>query len=104
LLQEICRVIVKEGGYRFAWVGFANHDEQKTVHPVAHAGYEEGYLEKLNLTWADTERGCGPTGMAIRTDQPAVCRDVVTDPTIAPWRDEAIKRGYTSSVALPLKT
>ncbi len=104
LLQEICRVIVKEGGYRFAWVGFAKHDEQRTVQPAAHAGYEEGYLEKLSLTWADAERGGTPTGRAIRTGQPAVCRDFRTDPTVAPWRDEAIKRGYISSITLPLLT
>ncbi|HEV2327443.1 MAG TPA: PAS domain-containing protein [Verrucomicrobiae bacterium] len=102
LLQEICRVIVKESGYRFAWVGFASDDEQKIVQPVAHAGYEEGYLEKLNLIWADTERGCGPTGSAIRTGQPAVCRDSRTDQAVVPWRNKVIKRGYISAIALPL--
>jgi PAS domain S-box-containing protein len=104
LLQEICRVIIKESGYRFAWVGFAMHDEQKTVHPAAYAGYEEGYLETLNLTWADTEGGRGPTGRAVRTGQPVVCRDFRTDPTVTPWRNKAIKRGYISAIVLPLLT
>lgn len=102
LLREVCRVIVEEGGYRLAWVGFAEHDEPKTVRPVAHAGYEQGYLEQTQITWADTERGQGPTGRAIRGGRPMVCRDARTDPTFAPWRDEAIKRGYASSLVLPL--
>ena len=102
LVQEICRILVEEGGYRLAWVGFAEQDEAKTVRPVAHAGFEEGYLEASKITWADTERGRGPTGTAIRTGQPAVCRNILEDPRFAPWREEAVRRGYASSIALPL--
>ena len=102
LLQEICQVIVKEGGYRLAWVCFAEPDEQKSVRIAAHAGHDEGYLEELNMTWADTERGRGPTGMAIRTGQPVLCSNIATNPDFAPWRDSALKRGYASSLALPL--
>ena len=102
LLHEICRLIVEVGGYRLAWVGFAEHDEQKTVPPVAQAGYEEGYLDTLNITWADTERGRGPTGTAIRTGEPVIATNILTDPDYAPWRTEATQRGYASSIALPL--
>ncbi len=102
LLHEICKIIVEAGGYRLAWVGFAEQDEQKTVRPAAQAGYEEGYLETVNITWADTERGRDPTGTAIRTGKPSVVRNILTDPNYAPWRAEAIKRGYASAIALPL--
>jgi PAS domain S-box-containing protein len=102
LLQEICRIIVEVGGYRLAWVGFAEQGETKTVRPVAQAGYEEGYLETINITWADTDEGRGPTGTAIRTGEPVVASDILTNPDFAPWRDQAVKRGYSSSVALPL--
>ncbi len=102
LLSDICRVIVETGGYRWAWIGFAEHDEQRTVRPVASAGFEEGYLEKAHVTWADNERGRGPGGTAVRTGRPVVCRDTATDATFAPWRVEAAKRGFASLVALPL--
>jgi len=102
LLHEICQLIVEVGDYRLAWVGFAEQDEMKTVRPVAQAGFEEGYLDKLGITWADTERGRGPTGIAIRTREPAFSRDILTDPGFSLWRAEAIKRGYASSIALPL--
>jgi GAF domain-containing protein len=101
-MRAICQVIVDIGGYRLAWVGFAEQDETKTVRPVAQAGYEEGYLETVNITWADTERGRGPTGTAIRTGQPSVMRDILTDPIYEPWRVDATRRGYSSSIALPL--
>ena len=103
LLSEICRVVVEDSGYRFAWVAYAEHDEPKTVRPMAHAGFEDGYLATANITWADTERGRGPTGTAIRTGKPCVVRNMLTDPNVAPWREDALKRGYASAAALPLR-
>ncbi len=102
LLQAVCRIAVEHGGYRLAWVGFAEQDEARSVRPVAQAGFEDGYLGTINITWADTERGRGPTGTAIRTGQPVLARNIPTDPAFAPWRTAAIQRGYASSIALPL--
>jgi PAS domain S-box-containing protein len=77
LLGDICKIIVEIAGYKMAWVGYAEQDKAKSIRPVAQAGFEDGYLDKLNLTWADTERGRGPTGVAIRTGEPCVSN--VTD-------------------------
>ena len=104
LLNDVCRIIVEDCGFAMVWVGYADDDAGKTVRPVAQAGFDPGYLDALNVTWADTERGRGPTGTAIRTGQPAVCRNILTDPLFAPWREEALKRGYASSLVLPLTT
>ena len=101
-LAEACRIIVEDCGHAMVWIGFAEHDEAKTIRPAASAGFEEGYLDALKLTWADTERGRGPTGMAIRTGQVTRCLDIPSDPAFLPWRQDAIKRGYASSIALPL--
>jgi PAS domain S-box-containing protein len=101
-LREVCRISVEDCGYAMVWVGFAENDEAKTVRPVASAGFEEGYLETLKITWADTERGRGPTGTAIRTGQASVCPNMLTDPDFLPWREQAIRRNYASSVVLPL--
>ncbi len=105
LLQEVCRIIVDLGGYPLVWVGFAEQDAARTVRPVAQAGFEDGYLETLDITWADTGRGRGrgPTGTAIRSGRPIIAGDILTDPEFAPWREEAIRRGYMSSIALPLR-
>ena len=102
LLNEVCRIIVEVGGYRLAWVGLAEQDAAKTVRPVAQAGLEVGYLQTLGLTWADTERGRGPTGTAIRTGCASSARNILTDPHFAPWRAEAVRRGYASSLVLPM--
>ena len=101
-LDEACRIIVEDCGYAMVWIGYAEDDEARGVRPVASAGFEEGYLETLNITWADTERGRGPTGTAIRTGRPCLCRNMLSDPTFLPWREQALARGYASSVVLPL--
>jgi signal transduction histidine kinase len=101
-MNEACRILVEDGGYRFAWVGFAELDQDKTVRPVAQKGFEDGYLETANITWADTERGRGPTGKAIRMKKPSIARNITEDPDFAPWCEAASKRGYASSIALPL--
>ncbi|MFA4878417.1 MAG: PAS domain S-box protein, partial [Methanoregula sp.] len=102
LMNEICRIAVESGGYRMAWIGFAEQDEAKTLRPVAHAGDEAGYLMSARVTWADSERGRGPGGTTIRTGQPSIVRNIPVDPAFTPWRAEALKRGYQSIIALPL--
>ena len=104
LLNRICRLVTEIGGYRLAWVGFAEHDEKKSVKPVAQAGFEDGCLEALQTTWADAERGQGPIGATIRTGQPRVVHDISANPDGAPGSAEARKRGAVSSLVLPLKT
>jgi signal transduction histidine kinase/DNA-binding NarL/FixJ family response regulator len=101
-LEKVCKIVVEDCGHTMMWIGYAEEDEGKTVRPVAHAGFEEGYLETLKITWADAKRGGGPTGMAIRTGKPVECKNMLTDPVFKPWREEAVKRGYASSLALPL--
>ncbi|MBI4835608.1 MAG: sigma 54-interacting transcriptional regulator [Planctomycetes bacterium] len=103
-MGEVCKIVVKDCGYKMVWIGFAENDEEKRVLPVAYAGFEEGYIEGLKLTWADTELGRGPTGTAIRTGKPSICANMLTDPHFKPWREEALKRGYASSIVLPLIT
>ena len=100
-LKAVCDVIVERCGYSMVWIGLTEEGEAKRIAPAAYAGFDEGYVSRLNITWEDAERGRGPTGTAVRTGKPAMC-DVLTDPAFIPWREEALKRGYRSILALPL--
>ena len=101
-IHELCNIFVQYGGFRLAWMGYAIEDAKKTVQPMAHCGFEDNYLQTLDIVWSENEHGHGPTGTAIRTAKPVVCRNIQTDPKFELWRSEAIKRGYASSMALPL--
>jgi two-component system, cell cycle sensor histidine kinase and response regulator CckA len=104
LVDDICRIICDEAGYRLAWVGYAENDDAKTIRPVAWAGFDRGYVTGAKLTWADdTERGQGPAGTVIRSGETVYVQDFATDPRMAPWRERALQAGYRSGLALPLK-
>ncbi|MFC1843383.1 HD domain-containing phosphohydrolase [Thermodesulfobacteriota bacterium] len=102
LIQEVCRIIVEVGGYEMAWVGFAEQDIEKSVRPVAWMGNNNGFLETVKISWDDCDHGRGPTGTAIRTAEPVVNENTCENPNITIWREELLKRGFNSSVALPL--
>ena len=99
----MCRVAVEIGGYRLAWIGFVHHDEAKTVRPVAWAGEHPEFVEAANITWAETARGRGPTGTAVRTGEVQVNQNAAINPAMAPWSAEMLKYDLKSSIALPLK-
>jgi HD-GYP domain-containing protein (c-di-GMP phosphodiesterase class II) len=103
LLNDMCHVGVEVGGYRLVWIGFAERDEAKTVRPVAWAGEHPEFVQTANITWANTERGRGPTGTAIRTGEAQINQNVETNPVMAPWRAEMLRNGFKASTALPLK-
>jgi PAS domain S-box-containing protein/putative nucleotidyltransferase with HDIG domain len=102
LLQDMCRTVVEIGGFKAAWIGFAQQDREKSVRPVAWAGATENYVGQLDINWDDTERGRGPVGRCIRTAAPQVIHDIEADPLMAPWHTLTEEHGYLSSLTLPL--
>lgn len=105
LLDEICRIIVGEAAYRMVWVGYVEHDEARSIRPVSWAGFDSGYIADAALTWTkDLPHGQGPSGLAVRSGDIIYVRDVATDPRMAPWRDQALQRGYRSCIAVPLRS
>ncbi len=103
MLEDMCRIVVELGGHHLAWIGYAEHDETKSVRPVARAGRFAGSVEAARISWADSERGRGPTGTAIRTGQAGYVSDTLADPAFAPWRERALQYGFKSMLALPLR-
>ncbi|TAJ55667.1 MAG: PAS domain S-box protein [Nevskiaceae bacterium] len=104
LLGDMCEVIVEKAGYIMAWVGLVENDEGKRVRPLAQAGDTSGYLDNLDVRWGDDAGGQGPTGRAVRSGAPQVVRDIQHDPQYAQWRERALRAGYASSLALPMKS
>lgn len=101
LLREYCRIVVEIGGYRMAWVGLADNGPEKRVIPMAHFGHEDGYLSIVRITWDTSQSGQGPTGRSIRHREIVVAEDYSTYPGLTPFRPEASRRGYASSIAVP---
>ena len=45
VLSDTCRALVDSGGYKLAWIGYVEHDEAKSVRPVAWANGSPDYVE-----------------------------------------------------------
>src|SRR2546427_5527683 len=104
LLQSVCEILVAGGELRLAWIGYCEHDAEKTVRPVARAGHGLDYLERVKISWGEAETGQGPAGIAVRTGKASWVDDIRTDPRCSPWRVAALARGYASCIAVPLIT
>lgn len=100
LLGQMCDVLVGGGGYRAAWIGYAENDAPKTVRMMAQTGFGAGERESAAITWADDARH--PAAAAIRRSQTQIVRDAAIDPAYDPWRSEAVKYDYKSLAAFPL--
>ena len=103
LLRDYCRVMVETGGYRMAWVGFAENGAGKHIVPVASFGRNEDYLETIDIRWDDSTRGNGPTGRCIKSGKIEVSEEILNDPNMASWRENALRHGFRSSIALPFR-
>ncbi|HXU92442.1 MAG TPA: HD domain-containing phosphohydrolase [Gallionella sp.] len=102
LLNDMCRVIIEQGGYLLAWVGYAQADEAKSLEPVAQYAVRPGYLDEVVISWGENPAGSGPAGTSVRSRQTQIIRHIATDPSMAQWRDKALDYGYQSIIALPL--
>ena len=101
LLDEICSVVTETGRHAMAWVGLAERGPGRRLVPVAHAGAESGYLSSFSLVWTGAH-DC-PFGAAILREEPVLVPDLEAHPADAPWRTEALRRGFASCLTLPLR-
>jgi len=99
LYKTVCENIVRLYNVKMVWLGVVREGDF-TVHPVASAGFEDGYLATIRITCDDTPMGRGPIGTAVKTRQPVLFRS--GEPDFEPWQDEFKRRGYEAVLAVPL--
>lgn len=103
LLSEASRIAIEYGEFRMAWIGQADH-EKMTVIPIVFDGEERGYLKEIKtISLKEQPEGKGPTGTALREGKVTVINDIANDKAMLPWRESALRRGYGSCMALPLR-
>jgi len=101
ILRTICETVTERYGFRLAWIGIVDKAKKEIV-PVISKGFDLGYLQSIKIRTDDSALGRGPSGMAARTGMTALMHNIDSDPSFAPWRAEALKRGYQSSAAIPI--
>src|SRR2546422_11683216 len=84
LLQSICDILVAGDEVRLAWIGYCEDDAEKTVRPVAQAGYGLDYLEHVKTSWGEIETGQGPAGIAARARNVCLGDGIRAGPRLSP--------------------
>lgn len=107
LLRDMCRIIADQRGYPLVAVGYAEHDEGKSVRWVESIGIERAVLNALRISWADSPAGHTSAGTAIRSGIPNVARQILSDPayasgSFAVLRVIATEHGFASASSFPL--
>ena len=102
LLEQICDIIVKNGGYRMAWVGIPRHDEEKSVRVAAQSGDTGGYLQAIRVSWKAPPPGRGLAGRAIHSGEICILHNIEEDAPTGMWTALALQQNFRSVIALPL--
>lgn len=101
LFAELCRIIVEQGGFLFAWIGLEQR-ETGLIQPAASFGDRYGYLDGIQVSSRLCDIGRGPTGTAVREGVTVVCNDFMQHQDTSGWQARAQRSNIRSSAAFPL--
>jgi PAS domain S-box-containing protein len=102
LFRQVCRIMMEAGDFLLAWVGLVDR-ETRLLKSACQFDLVDEYVQNITIPLDDVPEGRGPTGTAIREGRYDVCPDIAADPRMAPWREQALARGFRSSAAFPLR-
>lgn len=101
IVQNVCDIAVAVGKLRMVW--FAQWDESlNRIEPLAHAGFDLGYTERIRQNPDDYLRSDAVSVAAIRTNQIAIVNDLTRLPKRGAWIEATLERGYQSAAAVPI--
>ncbi|MDE2342703.1 MAG: PAS domain S-box protein, partial [Betaproteobacteria bacterium] len=102
LFQKACRVLVEQGAFGVAWIGWRDPETEQLV-PCAVWGDDDDYIKSIRVYADDRPEGRGASGQAYRKGQPYICNCLLKDPATALWREALQKRGYRSLAVFPIR-
>lgn len=101
-LQKVCEILIRSKNYSLAWIGMIVNDREKSVRPVAEAGFKRGYLRQIKISWGNTKWGKGPTGLCIRKKTTQIVQNAMTDPRYKNWLKIGKKFNFLSTISIPI--
>jgi signal transduction histidine kinase len=85
-----------------AWIGMIDVTTQ-VLKPIAFSGDADDYLNHAGVDLRDPVRANGPSAHCFRNGTHAVCNDIEHESNDQSWKDNALRRGFRSLAAFPLK-
>ncbi|MBB5039320.1 PAS domain-containing protein [Prosthecobacter dejongeii] len=103
LYEQACRIAAELGGLRMAWVGMVNIDGTRLDVRARH-GHDAGFLDSVDRTIIGDDVLCGGLStQAFHEDRIVYSNDLAHEAGTKPWHQEALRRGYRSCAAFPLR-
>ncbi|WP_459193012.1 sensor histidine kinase [Halosimplex sp. J119] len=101
LEQTVCDRLTDSDPYDAVWIGRYDASGER-VHPTTWAGFDDEYVESIEITVDDSPTGRGPGGRAIRTREIQCVPDVFEDRSMEPWWDLLESHGIVSLAVVPI--
>jgi len=96
MLSELCRHITESLGYNMVWVGLSGKDSK--IYPLVSLGLDSAML----ASYPDSPMYKGILDRLANSASPIIMQDILNDPTLSVWRQEALRLGYKSALYFPL--
>ncbi|MDP3239469.1 MAG: GAF domain-containing protein [Reyranella sp.] len=103
MFDQICTALVEFGDYRMVAIAVPGDDPADRIRFPVFAGHEDGYLAQAQLIRDAQTTDKGPLVGAIKTGTVQINQDFESNPKTRPWREDALRHGYRSSIVLPLR-
>ncbi|MCE1189316.1 MAG: PAS domain S-box protein [Ignavibacteria bacterium] len=103
LMEETCKLLCHEAGYKFAWIGLVNSTEEQCLYPLAWAESVTHILEMSDMCKIFAKGEHDPALIAIKEGSMTFVHDLLAANTPYEWRDMALLAGCRSVVSLPLR-
>ena len=102
LLRKVCQVLVENGGFRMAWIGWHDSETHQVV-PVAQWGDDHGFLDGIQVYGDPDPEAQRATGNIFRASEPFISNDLMADPATLSWRPALQASGFLSTAAFPIR-
>ena len=102
LLDEICQIIIRDGGYRFVWIRLFEDPVSLKMTPVAQKGLSENEFEAFRKSSGSLLNNLHLFLPTVKAGLPYLIKDIFNNPANTNWKKEAKKLDYQSFIVLPL--
>jgi PAS domain S-box-containing protein len=102
VFQKICTIAVTYGKLQMAWFGLID-ESGSFLKPTVFAGRDYVYLRNAEFDLTHDDMIQHPVVQSVREGRCIMCRDISTDPRMEGYRKDALKKGFRSSVTVPVR-
>ncbi|MET4001122.1 HD domain-containing phosphohydrolase [Marinobacterium sp. MBR-109] len=101
LLQQMCRTIIRQGGYAFCWIGLTAENDPQLLLQAACASLSTLPCEQAS-SCGSLARVSGPAADALLSGKIQILHDIHQHLDTLPCREHLLQQGLSSCITLPL--